>query len=151
MAIATNKGGTFKDVVITPLVGTAVTVGSLTNFSVIRDTELIEEQYADSRFKAIYGGPEVIGISITCKDLDVWKNFPKGKFITTVTGKIEGVVLGDGTSEDQDDTTATLTNGYVSEAVALELGPDGTPAEISITIMGCRHPDTGADSTLVVE
>lgn len=147
MGIATKKTASVASITVTPSTGGAVTVGSILSFSPIYDPELIEEKYSDSRQKVYYLGGEDAGCTIVCKDLALYAACKKGTVITSVAASVKGPIASDGTGSTSAVATFSLTGGVVTEAVALEVGADGTPSEVSVTIKIARDATTGEDGT----
>lgn len=139
-----------SSIVVTPDGGAALTAVFPISCSVIRDDELVEKQYSDSRQKSYYAGAEVKGITLTVCDLEFWEGLFKGKRVTTAIVKLESTLDTDGTAHTVGDVvTATLTTGIVTEAVSMESSTDGAPVEYAITIMLCRDTD-GTEGTFVI-
>lgn len=127
----------------------SITAGGLVSCSIIQDDEIIEKQYSDSRQKSIYGGGEVKGITVTVTDEELYTALSKGTRITSAVVVMEEAYDTDDTILGANTLTATLTGGYVSEAVELTSSTDGSPAEFAITMMLCRGK-TGTEGTFAI-
>ena len=131
---------------VVSIVINGTTVSDPISVSVIRDNELIDKQYGNTRQPRYFQGKTVKGVTFVCADVAIFKAFKKGTRVSTLTAVLEAGRDTDGTLEAGNDglTIAITSSGasagsIVTEAVSFESTTDGAPAEYSITVMLCRN------------
>jgi len=140
-----------KTVSVVPKTGTLGAIKGVLSFKPIYNPETIKEVYSDSRQACYYEAEDVRGCVIVTKDADAYHALKKNTRITTVTATVDGAIAaGSTTAAVSGELTFNLEGGIVTEATDPETVAGGTPGEISITIMVCRDPETGADGTCTI-
>lgn len=124
----------------------------LVSGGIVWDDELVEKQYSTQRTPKYFLGKISRGVKFVTADGNAMTALKKGTVVESAVLTFEGVLASDATALGSSTmATATLTNGVVTDAVALEASTDGAPAEFAVTIMCATMHDGGnTEGTLVI-